>query len=171
MALVIEDGTVVTGANSYVTSAEVIAFALARGISIPEDTDLDGMVVQAKDYVDSFEDQYKGVRVSATQPLAWPRKNVVIFSAKLPEDSIPQRLKDAQCQATIEVFNGAELQPNITGYAVRVEKVDVIQVEYATGGGSNSVAQPEYTPSYTKVIALLKPLFGGVAGLLKVYRA
>ena len=35
MALIIEDGTIVTGANSFTTDAEFVAYAALRGLVIP----------------------------------------------------------------------------------------------------------------------------------------
>lgn len=171
MALVIEDGSAVAGANSYVTAAEVREYAETRGIVIANNIELDGMAVQAADYLETFADEYKGSRKTTSQGLSWPRTHVVINCESFPDDEIPVQLKNAQCQAVIEIVNGADLMPNITGYAVRREKVDVIEREYAVGGGTNSTATPVFSPKYSKLNALLKSLLRGTAGLLPVYRA
>ena len=38
MALIIEDGSIVSGANSFVTAAEMVAYASLRGVTIPAST-------------------------------------------------------------------------------------------------------------------------------------
>ena len=50
MALVIEDGSRVAGANSYVTLAEARAFASARGVTLSAvDATLEPFVIKAFD--------------------------------------------------------------------------------------------------------------------------
>lgn len=173
MALVIEDGSIVAGANSYITVAQLKAYASDRGVELPaDDSALEPMIVQAGDYLNSYEPKFKGKRVDPTQSMAWPRNGAVIYGVEFVDNAIPAQLIAAQCQAAILVSQGVDLMPNITGFAVRREKVDVIEFEYATGGGVNNSATPEMTPTFPSVEALLVPLIGGSdAGLLKVIRA
>src|SRR5690606_23663279 len=104
--------------------------------------------------------------------MAWPRREVKLYDEDWPISQIPTQVKNAQAQATIFVVNGEDLMPNITGYAVRREKVDVIEVEYATGGGVNNEPTAVFTPNFPILDSLLLPLIDtGNAGLLKVYRA
>lgn len=159
MALVIEDGTVVAGANSYITVEEARTYAASRGVELPtEDQELIPMILQAADFINAYEPKFKGKRVSAEQMMAWPRKGVNFYDADYPDDGIPPQIRFAQLQATINVVNGVDLMPNITGFAVRREKVDVIEVEYATGGGLNNTSTAQLTPAFPLIDSTLAPL-------------
>lgn len=170
MALVIEDGSIVPGANSYVTVAEMRTYALQRGVTLPAaDADLEVLSFQAVDYLESFRSSYKGSIVDTAQALQWPRQNVVIDGQPWPIIAIPKELKSAQCQSVIEVFNGFDLMPSQDNFAEERIKVDVIEVQYATGG-NRSGAQAPYHPKFPKVDAVLDPLLNNVS-MLKAYRS
>lgn len=154
MALVIEDGSLVTGATSYVTVAEARAYASARGVTLPAvDGDVEQLAVKAIDYLEAQRARYQGSKVDADQDLQWPRVNVVIDGNEYPETSIPKVLKSAQCQLMIEAANGVDLMPTRTGGFVKKEKVDVIETEYSEKIGTG------VQPDMTAVEALLAPLF------------
>lgn len=154
MALTIEDGSLVAGANSYATVAECRAYAALRGLTLPvADGEVEILLIKAADYLESFEGRYKGSRVNATQALAWPREYVIIYgSDDFPVDEIPEQLKNAQCQLAFDAIAN-DLQATGTGREVVKEKVDVIEVEYAPGGGH--VVQAVFA----KAMAFLQPLF------------
>lgn len=165
MALVIETGTGVAGANSYATVAEARAYALARGLTLPAaDGAVESALVLACDLLESF--RFKGNKTSEANPLEWPRTGVYVGAATEPlaVDAIPAKLKQAQCQLAAESANGTELQPTGSGREVVKEKVDVIEVEYAKAG-SGSV-----TPEFNKAEALLAAYLetGGAFGLTVV---
>lgn len=172
MAIIVEDGSAKTDANSYIDVEFARAYALSRGFSLPAaDEEVEAMIVMACDYVESFAEQFKGKRKTAAQALSWPRIDVVIDGEDFPDDAIPVPLKLAQAQGVVEQFQGSILQPPITGYAVRREKVDVIEVEYATGGGQNNTATPTMTPTFPKILQWLRPLLRTGVMPLKVVRA
>lgn len=172
MAIIVEDGTGKPTANSYIDVAFTRAYAESRGFVFSEtDAEIEAWIVMGCDFIESFSEQFKGTRATTTQALSWPRKDVVIDGETFPSNAIPTQLKLAQAQAVIEQSQGSELQPSITGYAVRREKVDVIEVEYATGGGQNNTATTTLTPRFPKIEQWLKPLLRGGLGLLTVIRA
>lgn len=168
MALVIENGSLVAGANSYVGVADARAFAEARASNLPEDdTAVESALIVAMDYLESLRAQYQGRKVDpAYQALQWPRTGVVVDGWEVPFDHIPQNLKFAQCQLAIEAANGLDLSPTGDGREVIREKVDVLETEYAPGGGG----APQ--PFLAKVRNFLEPLLsaGGFGGI-KVIRA
>ncbi|MBD4209906.1 DnaT-like ssDNA-binding protein [Staphylococcus aureus] len=172
MALIVEDGTGKETANSYIDVQFARAYAQSRGLPISDDDAVvEGWIVMACDYVESFAEQFKGKRKTSTQALSWPRTDVVIDGEAFPDDKIPTQLKLAQAQGVVEQSMGSELQPPITGYAVRREKVDVIEVEYATGGGQNNTATPTMTPTFPKILQWLRPLLRTGMMPLKAVRA
>lgn len=138
MALVIEDGTVVAGANSYIDVDTAKSYANARGVNLGTDDELiERRLVIAMDYLETLN--YKGVRTNpAEQELAWPRTGVIMDGIEFDGDVIPARLRNAQAQLVIEQTNGVAIFASTGASAeggekfVKREKVDVIETEYAT---------------------------------------
>lgn len=154
MALVIEDGSIVTAAVSYVTAAEAREFALARGVTLSaDDPTVEITLIQAMDYLDRFEDDYKGERVSALQELPWPRDYVYLRGALVDKAVIPPALKRAQMQLAIDAVSGS-LQPTGTGREIVKQKVDAIETEYAKQG-SGTVSR-EFNKAHDFLQPLLK---------------
>ena len=99
--LVIENGTGVAGANSFVTAAEIIAYALARGVVIAPGPAVDVLAIKAMDYI--AIQCFKGERAYSTQSLDFPRKG--LLEGDLAEAyvySIPVGIKNAQLQLAID---------------------------------------------------------------------
>lgn len=162
MSLVIENGTIVPNAQSYVTVAEVIAFAAARGIVLPATTDaaVEILIHKAMDLLESIEAQFQGTRVSDTQVLAWPRKDVSLNGFPVAETTIPALLKKGLCQLATDAAT-TDLMPIGTGREVIEEKVDVLSTKYAERG--NTAPQPHLTAFYAAIDPLLAS--GGVFNL------
>ena len=56
MALIIENGSIVDNANSFVTAAEMVAYAALRGVTITADTTTqEQQIILAMDYLVSRE--------------------------------------------------------------------------------------------------------------------
>ncbi|MEM1189939.1 MAG: DnaT-like ssDNA-binding protein [Pseudomonadota bacterium] len=152
MAIVVEDGTGVAGANSYASVAQLYEYAAARGTLLEVDQETaESLLTRAMDYMeDQFGRRWQGDRASATQELAWPRVNVWVDNIRLDGNSIPRNLQYGQLAAAIEA-NFQDLQPNPTA-AVKRQKVDTIEVEYANNGKRYPVS------AFAKPEALLRPL-------------
>lgn len=164
MALIIEDGTVVPGATSYVTAAEVQDFANARGIAIPtNDVDVEILIHQAMDW---FESQtFVGTRVDCDQPLSFPRNGVCIDGCPVASDTIPALVKNVVIQASIDA-NSVTLQPTYAGSdggGVKREKVDVLEQEFF--GPNEGYSR---NPFLGKVSAMIQPLLGGGLGIGRI---
>lgn len=171
MALVIENGSLVAGATSYVSVAEARAYAAARASTFPAD-DTEGnaaaevALIVAMDYLESLRADFKGRKVNpATQALQWPRQGVEIDGWDVSISTIPNELKFAQIQLATEAANGTDLMPTGDGREVIREKVDVLETEYRPGAGG----APQ--PVLVKVQALLAPLLAASFGGIKVNRA
>ena len=132
--IVIEDGSVVDGANSYSTEDELTTFAEDRGITLS--TDASVLLIKSMDYIEN--QNYKGVKTSSTQDTQWPRTGVVIDGYAVSDDSIPSVLKKAQLTVAIAIDEGNSPYA-IVEQAVKSEKVDVIEIEYQTGTTSQSI--------------------------------
>jgi len=167
MPLVIEDGSLVANANSYVSVADARAYAEARASNFPtNDAEGEAALIVAMDYLESLRGEYQGSKVSpGVQSLQWPRTGVVIDGWDVPYTFIPSELKFAQIQLAIESANGTDLMPTGDGREVIREKIDVLETEWAPGSGG--AAQP----IFAKVQAFLAPLLNsGGLGRMKVTR-
>lgn len=159
MALVIEDGTGVVGANTYVTIAGVRDYAAARGITIPAaDSDVEPHVHLAMDWFEQQE--LKGVKTHVGQPLKYPRSNVMLDGVLLAEDEIPSLVIRIVCEAAVTSVT-IPLQMAYAGTqlgAVKMKKLDVMQKEFFA---------PDYStrhPTLVKLNAMLLPIIGSGLG-------
>ena len=139
MTLIIEDGSQVASSNSYVTDAEYVAYAAARGQTIGSDaTAREIELIKAMDYIEGHRASFKGDKVAFDQSLQWPRGGVWLDGFQIDSDDIPQELKNAQMEAGA-ILNGTELL--VTGETKNVasEKVDVIERSYFNGGSWSTI--------------------------------
>lgn len=113
MSLIIEDGSIVAGAESFATVAELRQFAANRGKTVPAaDGDCEVLLRKACDYLQGQEQRYKGDRITSTQVLAFPRMNMQVNGFYLSSSSIPADVKNAQMQLAIDAQT-IELLPSI----------------------------------------------------------
>ena len=154
MSLIIENGTIVTNANSYVTVAECRSYASARALTVPAlDVDLEALLISAIDYLESKRSQYQGTKTDpANQALQWPRTGVYIDCVEIGPNTIPKELKDAQCRLACEQASGVDIMPTKTGPFVTEETVGPLTTKYDPSQGTGTV------PDMTAVDALLAPL-------------
>lgn len=147
--IIVEDGTNVANANSYVDSAYAQAYAAARGLSIPsDDAALFPLLVRGFDYIESQRARFKG-RKTYPGGAQWPRTGVDIDSDEIESTAIPEELKKAQVRVAVEIANGTDEAPTITEQVKR-EKIGPMETEYVTGVEG---------PVMMAVDALLAPLF------------
>ena len=145
--IIVENGTIVAGANSYVTEAELADYATARGMTItPGDEEL--YLIEATDYLETLN--FIGDKVSKDQPLQWPRYHVYIDDWHYPDTEIPKELKNAQLVIALSMSQGNSPMANITAAVKRV-KADVVEVEFADGAVVNTVV-PAISASLKKLI-------------------
>ena len=139
MALIIEDGSQVVDANSYVTDAEYTAYATLKGLTVGANAAKREIeLLRAMDYLQGFEDSLKGTRASSTQSLSYPRYNVLLYGYLLASDKIPKELKQSQFEAAAYAHSGT-LIPNEAIKNVSKEKLGDLEVEYFKGGQSSKV--------------------------------
>lgn len=136
MAIVVEDGSIVTGANSYATTAELSAFATARNVTLSGDYTTEQLLIIAMDYIESLA--YKGMKVRSDQPLQWPRVDVIIDGSYFNSDDIPNQLKNGLMQTALAIDAGNSPQQVAPRKTIR-EKVGELEVQYATGSSSVTI--------------------------------
>lgn len=157
MTITVEDGSLVSGANSYVNLAEARAYVEARGAALPvDDGDAEVVILKAMDRLESFSNQFKGYRVERDQPLSWPRSGVVIEDWAWGSDEIPRQLLNAQLALILEINAGEDpFNPSATTTLPQTrKKVGPIEVEYAAPRPPSKVSKT--SPSQTLINLLLQ---------------
>ena len=157
--LVVEDGSIVPGANSYVTVAEADAFFQDQFDAVwigANDANKKTALIKAGFYMQAkYRMRWHGARVDAYQSLDWPRRGVAIpdffdpfyrnifvpagFETTLfvAENVIPNEVKHAMCilaRATMDSagVSNIVLQPAL-GRVTKREKLGELEVEYFEG--------------------------------------
>lgn len=168
MTLIVEDGTGVADANTYLSLDDIKAWAEARGVDTTSFTE--PMVIKAMDFIERMRDKYAGSTSTANQRLAFPRYNIWYEGDYISPTLIHQRLKDALSQLVVYVSQGIELEPISKGgetkFLVR-QKLGPIEREYSEAAFLAS----NLTPAFYTVSSLLAPFMKRGSGQLAVSRA
>lgn len=156
MALTVEDGSIVEGANSFAALDWIAAYLAARGDSTFQgrpQVEQEAAAVRAADYL-SNEGRfpYRGTKRSLDQLLPWPRTGATeVYGQPIPDTTIPVRLKAAQAELAKMAIAAPDLQPPL-------ERGGRVQTK--TVGPLTTTWFPD-APSETTIPAvwgLLKPL-------------
>lgn len=134
MAIVVEDGSIVTGANSYVSEAELTTYATARGVTLTGNTE--ELLIRSMDYIEGLD--FKGVKFTQDQPLVWPRVNVVVDTYLVSADAIPLLLQEGQIETAMAIDNGEDQLADIPRTKIK-STVGPISVTYSEGSTTNLV--------------------------------
>lgn len=165
--------TLIVGTNSYITVAEADVYWSARNNSVWSAGAAEAKekaLIEATQYIDGTYD-FIGFHKTLdldTQPLAWPRDGVVIYSGAfrgvhIDTGVVPQAVKDAQAELALEALS-ARLDPaEDRGGAIKSTKVDVIEVEYFDWASSGK--------TFTFVSKILKPFLKSGANNIKLMRS
>jgi hypothetical protein len=147
--LIVEDGTIVANADSYETAANATTYHAARGNTAwaaLTEAQKDEAMRKGATYLDGkYHHRWKGYQVSPlTQNRDWPRAEVKIsnnnayapfYSEYLAITTIPQRLKDAQCEAALRAASdtlAADLQDGVKSKDIG----GAISTTYVTSSGA-----------------------------------
>lgn len=165
MAFVVEDGTGVAGANSYVSVAYADEYFADRGRTDWAGTDAvkQGKLIEATDYIETlYARRFIGEMADPAQPLSWPRTGTGDYlDVAFADDEIPEVLKKACCQYAIQALLKGPLLPapevQASGFAVVTtrEAVGPIETEYRAVG---STGRPQLVRAYPAADALMVSL-------------
>lgn len=165
MAVIVEDGTFVPGANSYASVEQLEEYALARGIELPEETEeKEQLLIRAMDYIESTVTSWIGYPSHHGQVLSWPRAAVYMDGYAVSPTTIPSILAEAQCDIAAHSVGMDVLPvrepiglPEGQGSVIK-EKVGPIEVAYAD----------TMSDAYARIRAddITKPIFPKAAALL-----
>lgn len=144
MALIVETGSIVTGADSYVSRADAITYAANRGVTFLDTVATDEILRKAAGFLESFSDKFKGLRITRDQPLSWPRSGAVIEGWSWDNDEIPRQVINAQLAVALEIFADEDpYNPSPVAGQITQETVSgAVSVSYAAGSsGSQKVSK------------------------------
>lgn len=151
MALVVEDGTLVSGADSYVTLAEFKAWADKRGVTYGTDDAVTQQIYRAMDYIESLN--FIGEKSDENQALQWPRDQVVIDGYYIDSDEMPSELKVAVYESIKAEIDG-DSRMTASDRRTISEKVGDLQVTYA-----NNADVKRSIPAVTRALRkLIRPM-------------
>lgn len=177
MAFVLEDGTGIAGANSYVSAAFADAYFADRGIVGWAGTDpvKEAALIRGTDYAEAL---YKGrwigdEPVEPDQGLSWPRlfEGEVLVAPDF-RAGVPLGLQKAVCEYAVRALSGP-LMPDplidATGFSVVTtkKKVGPIEKEFRAQGMSS---QPRLIRPYPEADFLLRELLRPGTGGGRVIR-
>ncbi len=135
MTVIVEDGTGVANANSYIAEVMLTDWATARGLSLGTALTPENLIHQSMDYLEGLD--YQGSKTSESQSLSWPRSGVTVNGVSIADNLIPVQLITSQLQLCYQISQGNN-PLETTGQAVKKEKVDSIEVEYQDGTSSST---------------------------------
>jgi len=163
--LIVEDGSCIDNANSYVTVAEVDAYQTERNrsdwLSLTED-EKKSAIIRAVQYIDG-QFNWKGERKYDEQFLAFPRVDPRMFDGFIrdydnkPVKNIPRAIKVACCEAAYYGYKSTKLLYSTfdENGAVKRKKVDSLEVEYF----SAEETFYNYVSKYASLNSILKGLY------------
>nr|DAH52754.1 MAG TPA: putative head-tail connector protein [Caudoviricetes sp.] len=140
MALVVEDGTGKSDADSYVSLESARALAAKYGLSLPEqDAAAEAALRNGAVYIGLQEPTMCGRRVSATQSLSFPRTGIRLHGFHVASNIIPAQVVQAQIIAAVEYGKGTDVRGTTDGRAVASERVEgAVAVSYFNNGNNGS---------------------------------
>jgi hypothetical protein len=169
MALVVEDGTAKSDADSYISVADADTYFAAHGNPAAwkaADTETKEAALR---YACVWEDgnwNWRGEIVLGTQARSFPRYSIEDHEGRLLSyTTVPQRIPDAQCElALVHIADALNAVSDTSGGEIKAMKLGPMALEYV-----------DRTTSYSRkvpyVSKLLKGLYTGGGWMVPVVRA
>lgn len=166
MSLIIENGTGLANAESYIAVTAATAYHASLGnaawAALASDTIREQLLRKATGYMQqTYNGRWKGVQATSTQALDWPRVGVLVNGWVVPNLTIPVDLANACAELALRAAS-ADLSPDV-GPQVTSETVGSISVSYAVGA--------RQTTAFKAVDNLLAKYLTGGHGAIPVVRA
>lgn len=149
MALIVEDGTAKTDAESFISVADADTYHSNRGNAswaALTTAQKEESLRKGTDYMEQvYRERWNGLRKTASQALSWPREWVeredyyavdsvipdsIYGTFYYPSDEVPTEVKNACAILALKAYSN-ELSPDIDRLTQR-EKLGPLEVEYAS---------------------------------------
>ena len=175
-AFVVEDGTGLTNATSYVSVADADDYLTVK----PDAVIADWVALtsgQKQDYLmwaTRLLDQrgtFQGQKTVEESALRWPRAWVYDRdSLLLPDDEIPEQIEAATVEIAFNLLDQS-VDPSSPGSGssggIKSLKADVVEIEYFEGGSASNNAFPK---GINDILAPLGSISGGGPGFGRIVR-
>lgn len=161
MAIPVEDGTGSDPlAYAFVSAADIVSFAAARGVELEADDDLDVLIVKSTDFIVAQEPEFMGTRTNDDQPLPFPRSGLYLRKVEFAEDEIANEVVRLQCLLVIELSKGFDFFPSTNEAGLRSKQTGPLKKEWFSPGGGVGLA----SWSNPTIDAALAPLLSNQSG-------
>jgi hypothetical protein len=151
MTIIVEDGTGLANAVSYISVTDADAYHLSMAATLwanMTDPEKESCLIRATNYmVQKYRLRWKGQRYVATQRLDWPRYGVVISdnyaTTEVSNDTVPEEVKNACAELALRASIGTlseDLSPRVTQ-----ETIGPITVKYDAYSSAAGFVQVEDT--------------------------
>lgn len=159
MAIIVEDGTGKSDAESYAT----VAYAITRHANLGNtawallttEQQEQSLRLATEYLVQKYRSAIQGARKTSTQALDWPRYSVYVDGFLIPSDVVPVDWQNACCDLALKSSEGTLLADLERG--VKREKVGPLETEFFEGS-------PEST-RYQTIELMLQPYLSGRGSL------
>ena len=168
MALVVEDGTGLAAADSYLSLTNIKLYWTNRGVDLAAsyaDAVLEAKAREAFLYINTIG-RYKGVQLVDGQAGEFPREGLTDWNARTVT-GLPKRVKDAFAELTRTALTESLYVDLDRGGKISAESVGPISVSYAfdaPAGKTFRAAMALLAPYVRDVSEQFAPFIGGVAG-------
>lgn len=165
MALIVEDGTGIANAESYLPVADIETYAVARGLVFSATASVplaEAAARRAATWLDAaYRDRLPGSRVKGrAQGLEWPRKDALDgYGEALPDDEIPREWLAAFCEAAVrELSKPGVLSPDVVKGRIKksVSVSGAVSVTYVDDG--------DIVGSQRPILTLVDDILSGLLG-------
>lgn len=158
ITIIVEDGTVVTGANSFVSlvDARTKAEALGLVISADDETAKSQLTQSYYQLKRSYQSRLQGQIVNSTQTNIFPRYNVIANGFYVPSNEVPEDVINAQLAYADSINKGADVNQTANAQEVSSESLDGVGSKTYKDGSSRRT-----TPYVPAVSQWLQPYMKG----------
>lgn len=165
MALIVEDGTGLSNAESFVSVANADARHSATGMTnwaTLTTTEKEQALRRATNYMEGlYRSRWKGIKATQLQALSWPRGGAVVDGYTLEGDIVPAEVANACADLALKAAAG-DLNPDLERAIIR-EKVGPLETEYS--------AHSSQAKRYSAINAALAPYLMGSSTVAMLVRA
>jgi hypothetical protein len=166
MALVTEDGTGKSDAESYISVSDADARRTALGPdatwTAATEAEKESALRVATEFIEgSFRQRWKGTKLLRAQALSWPRYGAESDGWYIDSTVVPDEVANACADLALKSLSDT-LAPDLTRGIIR-EKVGPLETEYDT-------ASPQST-RYRAIDMMLAPLLKGSSAMAMLVRA
>jgi len=158
MTLIVEDGSIVAGAESYISVANADTYHSNRGNTAWTGTTAakEAALRKSTDYMTQiYRQRWQGGRVDADQVLDWPRYRVIVDGFSVDYDAVPDAVQNACAEFALRALSADLLADQTQG--VLSKTVGPLSVDY-----DRTSPQAKRFPAVEAMIAPYLSGFGGV---------